>query len=99
MSHIGETTLIALMLSLVYLIIRYQTLAKRSVEYALVNAIQREQIELYLQPIVDIQSRKVVGSEALVRWNHPTKGQISPEQFIPLAEKVRGDQPSHSIRV
>lgn len=88
LGHIGETTLIALMLSLVYLIIRYQTLAKRSVEYALVNAIQREQIELYLQPIVDIQSRKVVGSEALVRWNHPTKGQISPEQFIPLAEKL-----------
>ncbi|WP_052131271.1 EAL domain-containing protein [Vibrio caribbeanicus] len=88
LSHVGETVSIALVLSLLYLMIRYQTLVKRSVEYSLVNAIHQEQIELYLQPIVDIHSRKVVGSEALVRWNHPVQGQISPEQFIPLAEKL-----------
>ncbi|WP_159650698.1 EAL domain-containing protein [Vibrio atypicus] len=88
LKHIGETISIALVLSLIYLILRYQTLAKRSIEHSLVNAIRQEQIELFLQPIVDINTRKVVGSEALVRWNHPTQGQISPEQFIPLAEKL-----------
>tara|TARA_Y100001956_G_C4124626_1_gene189382 strand:+ start:820 stop:2424 length:1605 start_codon:yes stop_codon:yes gene_type:complete len=88
LTHIGETVSIALVLSLLYLMLRYQTLAKRSVEYSLINAIHQDQIELYLQPIVDIHSRKLVGSEALVRWNHPVQGQISPEQFIPLAEKL-----------
>ncbi|EGU35859.1 hypothetical protein VII00023_16545, partial [Vibrio ichthyoenteri ATCC 700023] len=42
----------------------------------------------YLQPIVDINNNEVVGSEALVRWNHPKQGKISPEIFIPLAESL-----------
>lgn len=87
-SNLGETALIALVLSLLYVIIRYQTLARLSIEYSLLTAIKEEQIELYLQPIVDIHSRKLVGSEALVRWNHPVQGNMSPEQFIPLAEKL-----------
>lgn len=88
MGHIGETISVALVLSLLYLMIRYNTLTKRTVEYALMDAIKQNQIELYLQPIVDIHSRRIVGSEALVRWNHPLRGQISPEEFIPLAEKL-----------
>ena len=49
-------------------------------------AIEQEQLLVQYQPIVDIQAERCVGVEALVRWNHPTKGLISPEKFIPVAE-------------
>ncbi|MGO1296867.1 MAG: EAL domain-containing protein [Vibrio sp.] len=49
-------------------------------------AIDNEQLMVHYQPIVDIQSQRCVGVEALVRWQHPKKGLISPEQFIPIAE-------------
>lgn len=88
LAYLDKVILIALVLSLIYVLLRYQTLARLSIEYALLTAIKEEQIELYLQPIVDIRSRKLVGSEALVRWNHPVQGKMSPEQFIPLAEKL-----------
>ncbi|MCE7029010.1 EAL domain-containing protein [Jiella sp. CBK1P-4] len=45
------------------------------------------QFELHYQPIVEIASRKVVALEALLRWNHPAKGRISPAEFIPIAER------------
>ncbi|WAP70552.1 putative bifunctional diguanylate cyclase/phosphodiesterase [Jiella pelagia] len=45
------------------------------------------QFELHYQPIVEIASRKVVALEALLRWNHPAKGPISPAEFIPIAER------------
>lgn len=50
------------------------------------NAIERNQLELYYQPQVDID-KKLIGFEALLRWKHPAKGFISPEVFIPVAEK------------
>lgn len=87
-SNVWQTILAASICALLYLIIGYQLLAKRSIEYTLLNAIHNDEIELYLQPIVDINNNAVVGSEALVRWNHPTQGQISPDIFIPLAEKL-----------
>lgn len=87
-AHVWKTILTASVFSLIYLIIGYQLLAKRSIEFTLLNAIRNDQIELYLQPIVDLNTDTVVGSEALVRWNHPTQGHISPEIFIPLAEKL-----------
>ncbi|RJX70966.1 EAL domain-containing protein [Vibrio sinensis] len=86
--HIWQTILIACVLSVFYLLIRYQMLAKRSIEFSLINAIKHDRIEMYLQPIVDITTERVVGSEALLRWNHPSQGQISPDIFIPLAEKL-----------
>lgn len=88
LSYLDEIILVSLIISLIYVTVRYQALARLSIEYALLTAIKEEQIELYLQPIVDINSRKLVGSEALVRWNHPVQGKMSPEQFIPLAEKL-----------
>lgn len=50
------------------------------------DAVERNQLSLVFQPKVDLISRKVVGLEALVRWNHPTRGQNSPSSFIPIAE-------------
>jgi diguanylate cyclase (GGDEF)-like protein len=50
------------------------------------EAVERNQLALAFQPKVDLISCKVVGLEALVRWNHPTRGQNSPGAFIPIAE-------------
>ena len=50
------------------------------------EAVDRNQLSLVFQPKVDLLSRKVIGVEALVRWDHPTRGQNSPGTFIPMAE-------------
>jgi len=50
------------------------------------RALEESQFELYYQPKIDIQSGRVVGAEALLRWNHPTKGMVSPVDFIPVLE-------------
>jgi diguanylate cyclase (GGDEF)-like protein len=50
------------------------------------TAIEREQLEVYFQPKAELGSGRVVGVEALVRWNHPTRGFLPPDQFIPAAE-------------
>lgn len=52
------------------------------------KALENNEIEIYYQPQVYADSLKLYGAEALVRWNHPTKGVISPEVFIPLAEST-----------
>jgi len=51
------------------------------------HAIAREEFELYYQPQVDLASGKIIGLEALVRWNHPVQGFLAPVKFIPLAEE------------
>lgn len=53
------------------------------------HAIERNQLELYYQPKVSIQTGKLYGAEALVRWHHPKHGFISPDEFIPMAERTR----------
>ena len=50
------------------------------------NAIREDQFFIELQPQIDLENRKVVGAEALVRWKHPKLGRISPAEFIPLFE-------------
>ncbi|RZA35242.1 MAG: EAL domain-containing protein [Lysobacteraceae bacterium] len=50
------------------------------------DAVERNQLSLVFQPKVDLVKGKVVGLEALVRWNHPVRGQNSPSAFIPIAE-------------
>ncbi|MBN2221394.1 MAG: EAL domain-containing protein [Vallitaleaceae bacterium] len=52
------------------------------------QAIELSQFELYYQPIYSTEKETVVSVEALIRWNHPKKGRISPLQFIPLAEET-----------
>ena len=51
-------------------------------------ALEREEFELYFQPQIDLQTGTLVGAEALIRWKHPEKGWILPEQFIPMAEST-----------
>jgi diguanylate cyclase (GGDEF)-like protein/PAS domain S-box-containing protein len=52
----------------------------------LVAAISGDQLILHYQPQIDVSSREVIGYEALVRWNHPQRGLLMPDAFIPLAE-------------
>ena len=58
----------------------------RVVELDLRNALPADDFELYYQPIINLHSGKVVGFEALIRWNHPVRGLINPADFIPIAE-------------
>ena len=50
------------------------------------HALAKHQLELYFQPILNLQTQKHIGAECLLRWNHPTNGVISPAHFIPAAE-------------
>ena len=52
------------------------------------NAIAAEQFKVYYQPIVSLGTRTLTGFEALLRWEHPRQGTISPDQFIPIAEET-----------
>lgn len=52
------------------------------------HALQNNQFEIYHQPQIDLKTSKVCGSECLIRWNHPTRGFISPTVFIPVAEDM-----------
>ena len=52
------------------------------------EAITGNQLRLFYQPKIDLQRQRVVGVEALVRWQHPDKGMINPDDFIPLAEQT-----------
>jgi diguanylate cyclase (GGDEF)-like protein/PAS domain S-box-containing protein len=62
--------------------------ARHELENELRRAIQQDELELYYQPIVDSKTCTICGAEALMRWRHPTKGLILPDQFIPLAEET-----------
>ena len=59
---------------------------RRAMELDLQYALRRSEFELLYQPLIDIETGQPVGYEALVRWNHPTKGTIMPNEFIPVAE-------------
>ena len=64
-----------------------QNLSKNlEIENDLIIAIKENQFELYYQPQVDIKGDFIIGGEALIRWNHPKKGMVSPLDFIPIAE-------------
>lgn len=62
--------------------------ARRLLEMDLRAALQRNEFQPYYQPIRDVASDRVVSFEALLRWNHPQRGLISPINFIPLAEET-----------
>jgi diguanylate cyclase (GGDEF)-like protein/PAS domain S-box-containing protein len=63
-------------------------LERLALESSLRRALERNEFVLHYQPKIDIHSGRISGMEALVRWQHPTKGVIPPKQFIPLAEET-----------
>ena len=63
-----------------------EALKKLRLENDLRRAIERQELRVHYQPIVCLKSRQILGFEALVRWQHPDQGLISPSEFIPLAE-------------
>ncbi len=54
----------------------------------LFTAIEKEQFRIYYQPIVNLQTSDILAVEALIRWEHPTWGQVMPQDFIPIAEET-----------
>ncbi len=50
------------------------------------SAIERDELEMFYQPIVDLDSMRLFGFESLIRWNHPTRGLVPPNEFIPISE-------------
>ena len=52
------------------------------------RAVENEEFTLHYQPIINLQSKQIIGMEALARWNHPRRGMIPPMQFIPIAEET-----------
>jgi predicted signal transduction protein with EAL and GGDEF domain len=62
--------------------------ARRQLEIDLRRAIADEALEIYYQPCLSLQSDRITGCEALVRWRHPERGMISPAEFIPIAEET-----------
>lgn len=62
--------------------------ARQKMKISLRQAIANAEMELHYQPLINLYTRKVTTCEALVRWEHPEKGQVSPAEFIPIAEET-----------
>jgi len=65
-----------------------QAQARRILELDLRKAVATGEFELFFQPIVNLAENKISALETLLRWNHPTRGRVSPDEFIPLAEET-----------
>ena len=61
---------------------------RRTLEEDLRDALGRGELSLVYQPVIDVATEKIVGFEVLTRWDHPTRGRISPDVFIPIAEEA-----------
>lgn len=64
------------------------TLVRAKMITALRTALERHELILHYQPVIELKSGKTHGVEALLRWNHPTLGLVQPDEFIPLAEET-----------
>jgi len=62
--------------------------ARRLMELDLREAVEMDRLEVYFQPVIDVESGKIIACEALARWNRPGHGYVSPAEFIPLAEET-----------
>lgn len=65
-----------------------QAVARLQLETELRQAVERQEFQLHYQPIVSLATGKITGFEALVRWQHPTRGLLFPAEFIPMAEQT-----------
>jgi diguanylate cyclase (GGDEF)-like protein len=70
-------------------VMRSRVIEHMQTENDLRRALQRRELELYYQPIIDLRDANIVAIEALLRWNHPERGLIGPMSFIPVAEESR----------
>ena len=66
---------------------RRQLMRERQVENDIVGALENGELVLYVQPKVDMSNGRIIGGEALIRWQHPEKGLVPPGEFIPVLEK------------
>jgi diguanylate cyclase (GGDEF)-like protein len=66
----------------------HKAMERITLEKELRNAIENADLELYYQPIIGIGAMELEGFEALIRWNHPCHGLVTPDKFIPLAEET-----------
>jgi diguanylate cyclase (GGDEF)-like protein/PAS domain S-box-containing protein len=67
---------------------RVEALAFLHLEQELHEAVERKEFELHYQPVIDYETRRLLGCEALLRWRHPTRGMVGPNEFIPVAEET-----------
>jgi diguanylate cyclase (GGDEF)-like protein len=65
-----------------------ELLERLELEADIQHALDRDELELHYQPIIDLGSGRVVAGEALIRWRHPERGLVSPGEFIPVAEET-----------
>jgi diguanylate cyclase (GGDEF)-like protein/PAS domain S-box-containing protein len=66
---------------------RTEAVERLRLEADIASALDSDQLELHYQPVFDLQTDRLVGFEALLRWHHPARGVLSPDRFIPLAEE------------
>lgn len=66
---------------------RVRVLDRMNTEHSLHRALERSELKLFYQPVVEIKGSRAVGVEALLRWDHPDQGLVTPNRFIPVAEE------------
>ncbi|MEO6989672.1 MAG: EAL domain-containing protein [Aquihabitans sp.] len=67
---------------------REAAVIRMEVEHDLHRAVERNELVMHYQPVIDLNTGRISGAEALVRWNHPTRGLMYPDEFIPVAEET-----------
>jgi diguanylate cyclase (GGDEF)-like protein/PAS domain S-box-containing protein len=66
---------------------RVRVLDRMNTEHSLHRALERSELRLFYQPVVEIKGSRAIGVEALLRWDHPDQGLVAPNRFIPVAEE------------